>query len=202
MKIVETNSQIKKIVEQELNDHFMECWRKAAPQIEVRIRDRMIAAIKAEPEYDALLRGRLHGEFGLTDAASKLSAILNTWAKSIRSSNTGKKFTIEAINYKFSDVLGLPDAEQLTNKGQSLAWLDWLLTQGDRTIIREYEVSFNPSARSRSGQAVMVERKRAKWGVPGQYAGTITNNWVSRAIDNISENDIEDIVFGEIEKQW
>ena len=55
---------------------------------------------------------------------------------------------------------------------------------------------------SRTGQAVMARNRNKKWSVPPQYAGWVNNNWVTRAIDNIPDRVIENILIGEVEKHW
>lgn len=109
---------------------------------------------------------------------------------------------IEAIQANFQNVLGLPEAQQLTNKGVSLDWLDWLLIKGDKTIIREYEIEPAQGRRSRTGLAVMVKAKKGRWKVPAQYAGTVNKNWVTRAIDDIPDSKIENIIIQEVTNKW
>ena len=203
MDIVESNAEIARLINRELESHFYSILNKHQRNIEDGVRRVVIDAIKAQPEYASLLRGRLMGEFGLTAASTKLEAILQVWSKNIVTRNQNKKFIIEAIQYDFRNVLALPEAQQLTAKGQSLSWLDWLLTQGDKTIIREYYVTFNANMQnSRTGQAVMARNRNKKWNVPPQYAGWVDNNWVTRAIDNIPDRVIENLLIGEVEKHW
>lgn len=204
MDILESNAQIEKIIINELQQHFKSVWINASSAIQERIKDIYIAAIKSQPEYDSLLRGRLYGEFGLTDASGKLNEILNMWGKNIKTQYFKKTFKIQAIDADFANVLGLAGAIQTTKKGQSLAWLEWLLLRGDTTIVRDYVVSFNMNtdSTSRTGLATMTRVKTGKWGVPTQYAGTEQNNWVTRAIEDIPESDIENAVFGELSKLW
>ncbi len=204
MDILESNAQIEKIVVKELQEHFRNCWIRTEAEITDGIRQRMISSIQAQPEYNSLLRGRLYAEFGLTDAPAKLAAILKEWSKNIESRYFKKTFKIQAITADFSNVLQLPEAQQITKKGTQLDWLNWLLIQGDTTIIREYEVVLGTTkfSNSRTGLAVMKRTKTGKWNVPSQYAGTVDANWVTRAIDDINDTDIENIVFNAIEKVW
>jgi len=204
MDIVESNAQIEKLVLAELQQHFTSVWLRASFAIERRIKEVYIAAIKSQPEYDSLLRGRLRGEFGLTDVTGKLNEILDVWSKNIKMQYFKKTFKIQAIDADFGNVLGLAAASQATEKGKSLAWLEWLLLRGDEVIIREYTVAFNvhEDSNSRTGMATMTRSKSGKWSVPAQYSGTAQNNWITRAIDSIPEETIENLVFDEIEKLW
>ena len=85
--------------------------------------------------------------------------------------------------FSYSDVLGSSAAIQRTKKGQNLEWLDWLLIQGDKIIIKEYEIS---SGEGRAGRFVMKKTVTGKWGVPSTFAGTPNNNWITRAIQSAS----------------
>jgi hypothetical protein len=61
--------------------------------------------------------------------------------------------------------------------------LEWLLLEGNKTIIKNQQVIVRPSKFSRTGMALMQESNKS-WKVPSQYAGTIRNNWITRAIDD------------------
>lgn len=202
MKIVETDAAIEREIIALLQERFIEVKAQVKLPIEDRIRDVVITAIKNEPEYYSLLSGRLLGEFGLTDPTSKLDAILAQLSKQILVSFDKNTLKVQAIHADLKDILALPEALQLTNKGVQLDWLDWLLVKGDRVIIREYIVEPALGRKSRTGLAIMVKEKRGKWKVPSQYSGTIRKNWITRALDNIPASKIENIIVEEIEKQW
>ena len=202
IEILESDAQIEKLIIQELKNHFKEVLLDSKNIIEERFKIVIIEAIKKEPEYYALLNGRLLAEFGLTDVVNKLDIIINTVVQNIEIEIKDTKLSLFAVSSNFDELLQLSEAQQLTNKGQSLDWLQWLLIYGDKTIIRDYEVEFNPTVKSRSGLAIMVKSKRAKWHVPSEYAGTRTNNWITRAVDNIQDNKIERIIQTEITNKW
>lgn len=161
------------------------------------------------PEYQSLMSGKLKLEFGLPDSSSKLQGLLSVWERAeldvkkttIKGNKIVGGFSIYMIQSDFSDVLFLlnADAYQITEKGDLLNWLEWLLILGDKTIIKEYEVEIKPSPRSRTGGAVMKRKKSAKWKVPSEFSGTINNNWITRAIDSV-ENDIEIAILRELQK--
>lgn len=203
MKIVETNSAIEEMIMGQIKEHFRMVVKQARPDIEKGIRFRVIEEIKKQPEYHSILNGRLLGEFGLTDVTAKVGKILDAWGADIDTTITPLGIRIEMIRSDFSNVLQLEEAKQLTNKGESLEWLDWLLVQGDKTIIKEYEISIDRgNKRSRTGLAVMIKKKRGKWHVPSQYAGTRRNNWVTRAVDRMDDSLIENVIERAITAKW
>ena len=95
----------------------------------------------------------------------------------------------------FQNILGIGEATIITEKGQKLDWLRWLLESGSRIIIRDYELEYGRyKGRSRSGTgAIMVKRGAKGWKMPSQYAGTIHDNFVTRAFEG-REDDIARIV--------
>ena len=114
-------------------------------------------------------------EFGLTDAREKLDTLLKIWAKQIRTTIVKNRMTVEIIKTDLDEVLQTGAATQLTDKNEHLPWLNWLLVQGDKTIIRDFQLRFTRNAQSRTGLALMIKVKRGKWGVPSQFAGTPTS---------------------------
>ena len=70
---------------------------------------------------------------------------------------------------------------EVTEKGQELEYMKWLLTLGDAVIVRDYEVRAGFPKNSRTGDKIMV--KGGGWRVPPEHAGSEGNNFLTRAID-------------------
>ena len=166
------------------------------------------------PEYESLITGDLGQHFGIpsSEAASKLDAIINKLADDIQVSFTkfvvrgggiGGGIKVSIIDADLKDILSMSDGDIRTDKGQNLPWLEWLLIEGDKIIIRDYEIKFGSFANSRAGGAIMSMSSGGIWRVPPQFSGTINDNWITRAIDNAStylENLINAAVRYNIEK--
>lgn len=163
-------------------------------------------ALILEPEYASLLSGQLRSELGIPDADSKIDQIFNAWSTnllvenkpiSIKGSGLSGGFSINIIKSDFSDILSLPAAVVVDNiSGSVIPWLQWLLLEGNQILIRDYKLKMGPNTRSRTGNAIMVSSTKDNWRVPPQFAGTINNNWVTRAIDRL-----DDTVLSYIEKE-
>jgi hypothetical protein len=202
IKIIETDGQINQMIITEIDKHIKEVLVHVKTAILGRTRHTIIEAIKSSPEYIALLKGRLRGEFGLADPGIKLDALLSQWGDEIEITTEKRTLKIQAVDIDMSLVLAMSEAFQTTEKGQELHWLSWLLREGDKTIVKEYDVRFDTGKSSRSGQAIMVEGKKKKWSVPPQYSGTKTRNWITRAIDTIDDGKFEQMIIKEVIKRW
>lgn len=206
----ESDAQIEKLILDALIEEINPVLSRAAIQIKKIVKPYFITAIKACPEMVSLRWGDLRGELGVESAESKLDNIVNVLADSIEiehkkltksAGNLRGGFTLSMVYGDYHDILGLDAATQLTEKGQILDWLAWLLTYGDSIIVRDYEVSFNvpPRSKSRTGIAVMMKTEKGRWRVPSQYSGTANDNFITRVLDGM-ESVITDIMQEEMER--
>lgn len=148
--------------------------------------------LRNTPTYTSLVEGRLAGHFGIPsrNRVSNVDNILQTIVDNMEVTHktvkvTAGKFsgglTVSILIKNFTDILTLPSAVVITESGDLLEWLDWLLTQGDRIIIRDYEVDFELGT-GRSGFATMIPNDKSSWRVPPEFSGTINNNWLTRTL--------------------
>lgn len=161
-------------------------------------------AIINTPEYESLSNGKLRYEFGIANVDSKLASLVSVWstniqynykAPSIVAGKIRSTFSANMIRADFSDVLYTDFAAVVdTLRGYSLPWLEWLLLEGNKTIVKNYEVIMGPSRTSRTGYALMKSSNRS-WKVPSEFAGTRNDNWITRAIDS-AESDIQKLLDG------
>lgn len=195
------SSEISRLILEALMPEVERYLRKVFDKIQIDIRNIIMEAIVAAPEYSSLLSGTLKAEFGLPDSQSRLETILSFWKLidiEYRNVTTnGNKlsggFRIGMIQSDYNDVLGSSAAVLVTEKGKDLPWLEWLLLFGDKKIIKNYNVSFGDHKNSRTGMAIMKGSVSGKWGVPSQYSGSANNNWITRAIDSVDSN-IEQLI--------
>lgn len=192
VKVVETIPELEKRLRKALDDSLNMATTRAAKPIENKIRSLIRTALEATPEYLSLSSGKLKHEFGLPDGANKIRNIVDIWVNNITVTpktvklsrgTTKNMLEISAVRSDYGDVLSAPEATQVTEKGAMLPWLNWLLLQGDRIIIRDYIVAPGPG---RAGELVMRATERGRWRVPPEFAGTARNNFVTRAIDSVS----------------
>lgn len=202
LKLVESNSAIsQKIIDAllpQVRDFMVDSINKLKKELPPVIKSIVINT----PEYESILNGKLKYEFGLPDSSSKLAGLLDLWSTNLSYSFKPPKksktqivsnISVSAIKIDFSDVLYSDYAIMYDGlRGYALPWLEWLLLEGNKSIIRNYEVKFGSNRYSRTGNAIM-KTSSASWSVPSEFAGTISDNWITRAIDG-AENEINDLL--------
>jgi hypothetical protein len=197
LKLIETDKQIRQKVMKILQPEMAKFLKGIVPKLKSKIVPIVTTAIVSSPEYESILNGKLKYEFGIPDSYLKLEGLLSIWLNNISITYNPPKISnnfvlssisINMIKADFSDVLGSDYAQVIdTNRGYGLFWLEWLLLDGRKTIVKDREVTLGPSKYSRTGFALMTESAR-DWSVPSEYAGTIKDNWITRAIDNAAED--------------
>lgn len=193
LKILESNSQIQQSIMQALLPQVNDYMKDAISTIRKEIGTIVNNAIINTPEYDSLISGKLKYELGIPDANTKIAGLLDIWTKNIYieymppkiiSSKIKSSFSASLIKSSFDDVLSTDLAYVIDNIYQyRLPWLEWLLLEGNKIIVKKQEVVMGPNPRSRTGFALMRGSNK-NWKVPAEFAGTIRDNWITRAIDN------------------
>ncbi len=204
-------TDIAKCIAAEMNKGFIKVSRIITKQIQ----DLVMATIKASPEYSSLVNGddigSLKAQFGLVNPIQKLDQIIDAWVQSIqvefikvkyRGTSLKGGISIRMIQNNWSDVLALPAATQVNRgpAGGNLRWLEWLLLNGDRIIVQNFEIQIpGPHNRSRTGLAVMVERVGKQWKVPPEFSGTAQNNFVTRSLAQLK---FDDVISAQLKKAF
>lgn len=206
VKLIESNNIIGQRVAYALIPQIRGYLEDIYRQMSIIIPNIVVDSIMRQPEYSALMGGKLQAEFGIPDPSSRLSDILNT----IKSGSSIVRKPTSVVNGKikggiifnmirsdFSDLISLGSGTFTTEKGAKLDWLKWLLVDGDTIIISEHMFVAGPSPYSRTGLGIMKELSGSSWRVPPEYAGSINNNWITRAIDSaqsLIQREIENIL--------
>ena len=193
--LVDSVPQIEQAILSSLLPQVSQYAKEAMKNIKNEISSIVLTSIMESPEYDSLLNGKLKYELGLSDGASQIAGLLKIWTSNIEYNFDAPQivkdkikggFSINMIKIDFSDVL-YTDYAYMTDqlRGYSLPWLQWLLLEGNAVLIKGYYVTLGPSARSRTGFAVMTPAPN-DWKIPAEFAGTSNDNWITRAIEACS----------------
>ena len=203
VEILESSKEISQKIGQALVPQINAYMTSAMNKIEKQLPDVLKEAIENSPEYSSILGGRLRYEFGIPDPSAKLSGLLEIWTTSVSATHSraivdanGKiksYFSVEMVKADFSDVLGSNYAFVYDNKrGYTLPWLEWLLLEGSVSLVKNHSVVMQANPRSRTGMALM-KVSNSSWEVPSQYAGTISDNWITRSLE-AAKDDIYNLI--------
>ena len=207
ISLIETNSKIRGYILESMKKTLDNTFSRVISSIKQDLQKLVIKALQAEPEYTSLISGELRREFGIADTSNVDTAVKNLaesiliTKKNISINNNGLSGGLEISiinNQDYGGALLDFSGQVIDNeRGYSLPWLEWLLLKGSAVIIKNYEVKLGSNPRSRSGDAIMIE-STSSWRVPPAFAGTINNNWTTRALSNI-ENELNNLIKSKFE---
>jgi len=205
LKVVTTARQLEKQILQEIVEQLNKIMLKNKFFVENNVRNVLLRAFKSQPEYISLQGGKLQSELGVVDAKRKIDAIIDRWVNSISLNiekvkvvNVGFKGNISLLLAPagFEDVLDMPEASYITRKGTKIEWLRWLLFEGDKYIIREYDVGPDKTGIARTGLGqIMIRTKKNGWRVPPEYSGIAIDNFATRALISV-QDELNNEIFG------
>lgn len=203
-KVTESVSSAKKKMEEAFVEAANPVFIKAVPKIQMAVRKIIARTLFNSKTYEELINGDLRLEIGIPEgeANSRLRMILAYLIEDIRVTFKPLKrkggsfsggFKVFIIKEDFQKIVNIPEAQIVTDKGQVLKWLYWMLFEGDKIILNNFVVKYGDFEASRSGGAIMVEVNRdpAKmwtgmqelgWAIPKEHSGVQDNNWISRAL--------------------
>jgi len=206
-KLLEKDSDIANSIFNAIKDDLTQVMNKAEPEVQRKVKEILADSLRTEPEYQSLKSGILRAELGIQypdtvdKIVEKLSETVSIEHEPITFTARGIKGGFKLVAIKSDNISGLiEDADAFVSddaRGYKLPWLEWLLLRGSDKIIKNYEVSFGASKYSRSGMAIMKDSS-SSWRVPPQFAGTIKNNWTTRAVTK-AEDAIKSAITSTIE---
>ncbi len=216
LKILESDKQIADAILGEIKLKLDTSLRRARGNIEKQLRVLVAEKLRAAPEYDALTFGQLTAEFGLYEhqADSAVDGIVDRIANAVQVDVIPISYTsfavtrggykIELFQGNYADIVTWADGiVDDIERNYSLPWLNWLLLQGGKILVRDYQVTFSFSNQqlyaSRSRLGLMKKTPGKNWRVPSQFQGTVKNNWITRSLRGI-DKEVEQIIKAELRK--
>lgn len=203
IKILESKNEITNRILKALLPDIQKYMQTAINIMKVNLPFIIRDAITNTEEYSSLIGGKLKYEFGIPDPEIKIAGLLSVWSQNINISYSQpiifkdqikSSFSISMIRVDFSDVLYTDYAKVYDiDRGYVLPWLEWLVLEGNKVIVKDHRVVFGGNRRSRTGFAIMRGDSGSAWKVPAQFAGTESDNWITRAIDS-SIPDVYDLL--------
>ena len=195
IKLVESNSKIRTLILEQIKTVIEQALIKATDDVANSVKLLIQNSLRQEPEYISLMSGTLKAEFGIPDSSSiervilAMTETLQIVSNPVTATTRGLSGGFSLTMMKSDDMNGViftDIASVISNNGQHLPWLQWLLLEGNNAIVKNFDVKMGSYSQSRSGMAIMVS-SRDNWRVPPEFVGTISNNWTTRAIDRIED---------------
>ena len=206
--LLETNKQIEKKILDAIAEHINTVLLHNKDVMRQNIADETFTYLQSTNIYQSLIDGDLAGHFGLSPRARRnnvdsilaricANIVVETKPLVFRGGNFVGGMTVQVLIKDFSDILLMIEGTVMTERGDLLPWLRWLLLEGDRILVTEHDVV--PSVEGRSKKMIMFKDTAKVWRVPTEYAGTIFDNWLTKAI---LSNDYFQLIEHTIEKAF
>lgn len=193
LKLITPVKEIENLILQTMSDELNKHIYTISEIVKSKFTMFIKSKIQNSAEYDSLINGKLKAEFGLDDAQSRVNRIISEWISIFNIKITKVKpkvrtitggLSINAIPSDFENVIRLAEAT-VFSKGGEVPWLKWLLLEGYKLLIADYDIRYGSYPRSRTGEAQMYKRPGNFYTVPAEFAGTIDDNWITRLFDGV-----------------
>ena len=202
--IQESDAVISKRIKQAMYADVTKKFRKAQPVIQNALKIEVAKWLSNSPELQSILTGSLRGDFGIVSPSGPVSAIIESVSESVdieyralTPSLAGTVLSIRIQPKNLSNILGIIPPV-VTEKGESLPWIEWLLKRGDDIIISDYHVV--EGDHGRTGMATMKPGGNYKVSrVNPSFSGTEDDNFVTRALDG-KEMEIANILASSLRR--
>ena len=191
-------------------DEFLVQFNKKSNQINSNLSAQMAiivgSTLNASPTVRSLLGGTLKDDFGLQagEAGSAITNIIAFLSKNVTAQALGIKDGVQInLNFLpggFDDILSVPGGSY-KSRGGEVNWLEWLLTKGTQVVIADYALFDGAKGKTRSGGSkVMIPQvNKPAFRVDPQHAGTIADNFISRALDP-AKDEIGNLIINEMQR--
>lgn len=220
--LIDSDSKIRSMIIDEMVKYINSKAKSAIPNIVLELSVLIENELRKTLVYKETQVGVLNALLGFKKGKERniMDGIIAVIAKEIKVLFTPFKnnrglfidggYEVYMIDSEFKKALSHSLAFTL-NKGDKLPWLEWLIKEGDKIIIKKHKVVIKPTTYGRSKEALMVESNLGPgWRIPSQFTGVENLNWITKAFKgNTASADailadihtkIENIVFSNLNK--
>ena len=187
LEILEPDAAIAQRIGEALQQDLNKLFQKRIPDMINEIRRFLPMWIMGCDEIQSLLGGDLQADFGIPSPTASVNRIVNAVASSLQVSFkpvpkriTGKILEISIQPSSMTNILGLNE-HIITEKGERLDWLHWLVERGDDIVIFGYGVEYGSFGRTNMAHMV---KAGSFFRVNPAYSGTTEDNFITRALDS------------------
>jgi hypothetical protein len=199
LKLTQSQATFDKLVLNALVDELNSYFTKSVRNVLDPVRQQVRSALRSSNTVSELSSGsKLRGALGIPSGQDVVTPIIEAVANStiiiprlikLSGKNFSGGFSINVQPSNFSNLLGQSFGVVATEKGAQLPWLSWLLTRGSSVIVADFGVRYKPGT-GRSGSATM-SKGTAPFMIDPIHSGTISNNFVSKALEEDADNIIK-----------
>lgn len=190
MRIIESNSKIEKEINSIIAKQAFSVLKKRKEAIRTKIVNIVARSLSTSLTLNELVYGDLKADFGLefNPIPDIIYAVSNSVSLGINpiGDKRFKKQSLVTLYVQprtYNNLLSLAIAEQDIDGG-TIPWLEWLLLEGDKIIIYDYEVKYGQGL-GRSGEGIMIETN-GFFQVAELHRGTRDDNFITKAISRAS----------------
>lgn len=198
LKLLDSKSKIEKEILGASEPEIKAIFQKAKPRIESGVKEIVKTALMNSSEIASLKDGSLRLDFGLViDPTEELIyAITNSVHVLFKNFRFYKNTMSNVMSVyiqpsDYGNLLSLAVANVITERGEVLPWLEWMLTAGNAIVVAGYSVEYGNFKNSRTGGAVMEPVGFFK--VDSRFSGTPEDNFITRAIEPYGQQ-INDLI--------
>ena len=209
LKVKTSDASIQKKILEEMRSQIRSKMGTIQLPLQEAIKDYISLSIKNSNFYNNFMTGKLKTQLGVVDTSLSMSQIIDALKSTVvitvgqiaiyGGSQIKCIITIQAVPDDFQAALSVPMAQYLTDKGEIIPWLSWVLFEGSSPVVLDYEMVFGKSEFSRTQDAIMRTKPGQKWRIPSEFRGTAHTNFIYRALnDNIPELEkiLDDLLSG------
>lgn len=193
-------------------------FKKIIPQIKSEIKPKISSIVldklKQSDTVQSLLSGKLKDDFGLfgnvvnvtiKNIIDKISEGIELNIDFSQKSGSIVTTTLDILPYSDFPKIASVAGASFPSAGGNVDWLEWLLARGTQVVIGDYWIFPYAKGRTRSGGTSimkMIESKpRQPFRVDPNYAGTLTDNFITRAIES-TKDDVSKVLLESVNRRF
>lgn len=193
-------------------------FKKIIPQIKSEIKPKISSIVldklNQSDTVQSLLSGKLKDDFGLfgnvvnvtiKNIVDKISEGIELNMDFSQKSGSIVTTALDILPYSDFPKIASVAGASFPSAGGNVDWLEWLLARGTQVVIGDYWIFPYAKGRTRSGGnsiMKMIESKpREPFRVDPNYAGTLTDNFITRAIES-TRDDISKVLLEAVGRRF
>jgi hypothetical protein len=180
---------------------------KITQDVKPKISAIILKTLNDSNTVQSLLSGKLKDDFGLfgnvvnvtvVNITKQISDNININIARSTKSNAILNTTLEILpTTDYAKIISVPGGS-FPSRGGNVDWLEWLLLRGTQVVIGDFWIFRNATGFTRSGGNSIMKKiesvPREPFRVDPNHAGTLDDNFITRAIQSASDDILNALV--------